>query len=245
MPNTAFQVRTVRDLTARMDWQALSLSLKLAFWTAVLLVPLALFLGRLLAYGRFRGRSVLEGLLLLPLVLPPTVLGFYLLVALSPRSGFGATLEKVFGEPLVFSFSAILVASLIANVPFAVQPIARAFESIPENVREAAYVSGLSRFDTFRRIELPLAWPGIVSALALVFAHTLGEFGVILMMGGNIPGETRTLSIAIYDSVQSFKLADAAVMSATLISIAAATVATVLYLSRRSDQFGIEQRRSP
>ncbi len=225
-----------------MDWQALTLSLKLACYTSLLLLPIAIVVGRMLAYGRFVGRGMLEGLLLLPLVLPPTVLGFYLLVALSPRSSFGAGLQAVFGEPLVFSFAAILLASVIANIPFAIQPIARSFESIPQNIREAAFLSGLSRFETFRRIELPLAWPGIFSALALVFAHTLGEFGVILMMGGNIPGSTRTLSIAIYDSVQSFNFDDAAIMSAALVAIAASAVTVVLFLSRRADQFGHEPR---
>ena len=143
---------------------------------------------------------------MLPLVLPPTVLGFYLLVAFSPQSAFGAALKSLFGGQLVFSFAGILVASLIVNLPFAVQPIQRAFEAIPPNVREAAFVSGLSRWETMRRIELPLAWPGIVSAMALTFAHTLGEFGVILMIGGSIPGETRVLSISIYDSVQAFRI---------------------------------------
>lgn len=225
-----------------MDWQALSLSLQLALWTSLILLPFALWIARALAYGRFVGRSLLEAVVLLPLVLPPTVLGFYLLAVFSPNSIVGSALARVFGEPLVFSFSGILLASLIANIPFAVQPIARAFEAIPENVREAGAVSGLTRFEIFRFIELPLAWPGIVTAMALVFAHTLGEFGVILMMGGNIPGSTRTLSIAIYDSVQGFEYSQAGIMAATLVVISAVAVATVLYLSRSLERLGYVRR---
>ena len=225
-----------------MDWQALSLSLQLATLTALVLLPFALWLGRWLAFGRVRGKSVLEALVLLPLVLPPTVLGFCLLLAFSPKSALGGVIASALGGPLVFSFAGILVASLIANIPFAVQPIARAFEGIPENVREAAYVSGLSPWETFKKIELPLAWPGIFTALALVFVHTLGEFGVVLMMGGNIPGATRTLSIAIYDSVQGLRTSDAALMSAAVVAIALVTIASVLAVSRRRNLFSVSNR---
>jgi len=216
-----------------MDWTAFALSLKLAFWTCLLLVPLAILIARWLAWGRFAGKSFVEALVMLPLVLPPTVLGFYLLVGFSPQSGLGALLASVVGEPLVFTFAGILLASLIINLPFAVQPIQRAFEAIAPNVREAAFVSGLSPFETMRRVELPLAWPGIVSAIALVVAHTLGEFGVILMMGGSIPGETRVLSIAIYDSVQAFRTGEAAVMSAALLAFSLIAITLVHVLARR------------
>jgi molybdate transport system permease protein len=216
-----------------MDWTAFALSLKLAFWTCLLLLPLAILIARWLAWGRFAGKSFVEALVMLPLVLPPTVLGFYLLVGFSPRSGLGALLAGIVGEPLVFTFAGILVASLIINLPFAVQPIQRAFEAIPPNVREAAFVSGLSPLETMRRVELPLAWPGIVSAIALVIAHTLGEFGVILMIGGSIPGETRVLSIAIYDSVQAFRTGEAAVMSAALLAFSLVAIALVHVLARR------------
>jgi molybdate transport system permease protein len=215
-----------------MDWTAFALSLKLAFWTCVLILPVAIALARLLAWGRFAGKSVIEALVMLPLVLPPTVLGFYLLSAFSPASGLGALLKSIFGVPLVFSFPGILVASVIINLPFAVQPIQRAFEAIAPNVREAAFVSGLSPLLTMRYVELPLAWPGIVSALALVMAHTLGEFGVILMIGGSIPGETRVLSIAIYDRVQAFHSGDAAVMSAVLLAFSLVAIALVHVLAR-------------
>jgi molybdate transport system permease protein len=216
-----------------MDWTAFALSLKLAFWTCLLLLPLAILIARWLAWGRFAGKSLVEALVMLPLVLPPTVLGFYLLVGFSPQSGLGALLASIVGEPLVFTFAGILLASLIINLPFAVQPIQRAFEAIAPNVREAAFVSGLSPFETMRRVELPLAWPGIVSAIALVVAHTLGEFGVILMIGGSIPGETRVMSIAIYDSVQAFRTGEAAVMSAALLAFSLIAITLVHVLARR------------
>ena len=216
-----------------MDWTAFALSLKLALWTCVLILPLAILLARWLAWSRFRGKSLIEALVMLPLVLPPTVLGFYLLVGFSPESGLGAALKAVIGEPLAFTFAGILVASIIINLPFAVQPIQRAFEAIAPNVREAAFVSGLSPLETMRRVELPLAWPGIVSAIALVIAHTLGEFGVILMIGGSIPGETRVMSISIYDSVQAFRAGDAAVMSAALLAFSLVAIALVHVLARR------------
>jgi molybdate transport system permease protein len=216
-----------------MDWTAFSLSLQLAAWTVALLLPIAVLIARLLAWGRFPMKSGLEALIMLPLVLPPTVLGFYLLVAFSPQSTLGAAIKALFGGQLVFSFAGILVASLIVNLPFAVQPIQRAFEAIPPNVREAAFVSGLSPWETMRRIELPLAWPGIVSAVALTFAHTLGEFGVILMIGGSIPGETRVLSISIYDSVQAFRIGQAGLMSAVLLGFSLAAIAIVHMLARR------------
>ncbi len=169
---------------------------------------------------------------MLPLVLPPTVLGYYLLVGLAPTSMTGRALGAIAGGPLVFTFTGILLASVIVNLPFAVQPMLRSFEGIAPNLREAAWVSGLSRWETFRRVELPLAWPGLVSALALVFAHTLGEFGVILMVGGSIPGETQTLSIAIYDRMQAFRNAEAAAMAAVLLALSFVAI-TVVHLSTR------------
>ena len=187
-----------------MDWTAFALSLRLATWTCVLILPLAIVLARLLAWSRFRAKPVLEALIMLPLVLPPTVLGYYLLVGLAPGSVLGRALAAMGAGPLVFTFNGILLASLIVNLPFAVQPMQRAFEAIEPNIREAAWVSGLSYWQTFLKVELALAWPGVVSAIALVFAHTLGEFGVLLMVGGSIPGQTRTMAIAIYDNMQSF-----------------------------------------
>jgi molybdate transport system permease protein len=200
-----------------MDWQALSLSLELAAVTLVLLLPLGLWLGRTLAYAEFAGKAWIEALVVLPLVLPPTVLGYYLLV------GFGDV--SLFGHPLVFSFEGILLASLIVNLPFAVQPIQRALESISPEIREAAQVSGLSHWQIFRLIELPLAWRGVTSAAVMTFAHTLGEFGVILMVGGAIPGETKTVSIAIYDKVQGFDIAGAGLLSLLLLGTSLIAIA--------------------
>jgi len=193
------------------------LSLKLAFWTTVLLIPIGLLIGRVLAYSKFKGRVWLEALVYLPLVLPPTVLGYYLLVMLSPNNVIGKTLAAIFDGPLVFSFEALVMASLIANLPFAVQPSQQAFAAIAQDTREAAWVSGLSSWRTFCRIELPQCWLGVLCAATLTFAHTLGEFGVVLMVGGNIAGETRTLSIAIYDSVQSYDMNSAGAMTLGLL----------------------------
>ena len=223
-----------------MDWTAFGLSLKLAFWTAALLVPAGLALARWLAWTDARAKPLIEAALMLPLVLPPTVLGYYLLVGLAPSSLLGSLLSGISGRPLVFTFPGILLASLIVNLPFAVQPMQRAFEAVSPNLREAAWVSGLSRFETFRRVELPLAWPGVASALALVFAHTLGEFGVILMVGGSIPGETQTLSIAIYDRMQAFRNAEAAAMAAALLAVSLAAIGLVHLAARRRGRSSAE-----
>ncbi len=216
-----------------MDYAALKVSLQLALFTLVLLLPLGLYFGRLMAFRRFFGKSVFQGFILLPLVLPPTVLGYYLLTALGSQAPLGRLLQDATGLHLVFNFSGLLLASVIFNIPFMLQPIQRAFESIPKQLREAALVSGLSIWQTFLRVELPLAWPGIVSAIALTFVHTLGEFGVVMMLGGNIPGETRTLAIAIYDEVQAFNLAGAQQMSAALLVFSLLAVTLSFYASSR------------
>jgi len=214
------------------------LSLKLAFWTTILLLPIGLLVGRLLAYSTFKGRAWLEAIVYLPLVLPPTVLGYYLLVVLSPNNVVGKTLASLFDGPLVFSFEALVLASLIANLPFAVQPSQQAFAAIAQDTREAAWVSGLSSFRTLWRIELPQCWLGVLCAATLTFAHTLGEFGVVLMVGGNIAGETRTLSIAIYDSVQSFDMTAAGAMTFGLLlfSIVALVIVRVAGTQRAHER---------
>jgi molybdate transport system permease protein len=215
-----------------MDWQALSLSLKLAAATALLLLPFSIWLARRLAWAQFRGQGALEAAIMLPLVLPPTVLGYYLLLGFGGASPLGLAYQALTGRSLVFSFDGLLLASLIFNLPFAVQPMQRAFASIPRELREAAWVSGLSRWQTFLRIELPLAWPGIAAALVLTFTHTLGEFGVVLMVGGNMPGETKTVAIAIYDQVQAFNDSAAAGMSAMLLAFSFVAVMFVYRLGR-------------
>ncbi|WP_431026407.1 molybdate ABC transporter permease subunit [Halomonas sp. H5] len=215
-----------------MEWTALSVSLRLALATCLLLLPLGLWLGRALATRHFRGKALCEALVALPLVMPPTVLGFYLMLAFGAEAPFGALWQRLTGGGLNFTFGGILLASLVVNLPFAVQPIQRAFEGVPPHLREAAWCSGLSPWQTLWRIELPLVWPGVISALALTFAHTLGEFGVILMVGGAIDGETRTLAIAIYDRVQAFDESGAAVMSAMLLTVSFVTIGVVYGLAR-------------
>jgi len=214
-----------------MDWTALRLSLALAAVTLVVLLPAGIVAGRWLATTRSRSRPWLEALTALPLVLPPTVVGYYLLVALGAQSPLGGTFERLFGAPLAFTFTGLVVASVIVNIPFAVQPLQRAFAAIPADVREAAQCCGLSRWQSFARIELPLAWPGVLSAAVLTFAHTLGEFGVVLMVGGSIPGETKTIAIAIYDRVQAFDSAGAGIMALLLLVVSFATVALSYVLS--------------
>ncbi len=216
-----------------MDWTALRLSVELGAATVLVLTPLAIWAGRLLAYRAFPGKVLLEAAVALPLVLPPTVLGFYLLVALGARSPIGRAWEDLFGQQLVFTFEGLVLASVIFNVPFAVQPIQRAFEAIPLEIRQAGACCGMAPSAVFRRVELPLAWPGIVTAVVLSFAHTLGEFGIVLMVGGSIPGETRTAAIAVYDRVQAFDNAAAARMSALLVAVSMLTIVTSLVMSRR------------
>jgi len=216
-----------------MDWQALTLSLELAAATLVVLLPLGLGLGRWLARSRFVGKAWIEALVVLPLVLPPTVLGYYLLVSLGGGSPLGGWLQETLGVSLSFNFAGLLLASVVFNVPFMVQPVQRAFEAIPANLAEAAAVSGLSSWQAFWRVELPLAWPGVLSAVVLTFVHTLGEFGVVLMIGGSIPGETKTLAISIYDRVQAFDLEGANRMSLLLLLLSLGAVAASFLASAR------------
>ena len=216
-----------------MDWQAARVSLILAITTAALLLPLGLMLGRWLAFTPSRAKPWVEALLLLPLLLPPTVIGFYWLMAFGQGTALGAWLRDTLGLHLVFSFWGLLLASLLINVPFMVQPIQRAFASISPSWREAAWVGGLTPWQTFRKIELPLAAPGVLAGMALTLAHTLGEFGVVLMVGGSVAGETRTLSIAIYDRVQAFDERSAHIMAATLVICALAALVAVFMSERR------------
>jgi molybdate transport system permease protein len=216
-----------------MDIEAILLSARLALVTLLVLLPMAVALARWLAVTRTRGKPWIEGLLALPLVLPPTVLGYYLLVSMGVNSPLGRGFETLFGQTLAFSFSGLVVASVIFNIPFAVLPVQRALEAIEPDIREAAQCCGLSSWQTFTRVELPLAWPGIMSASVLTFAHTLGEFGVVLMVGGNIPGETRTVAISIYDKTQAFEHASAGAMSALLLLVSLVTIGISYVLADR------------
>lgn len=220
-------------LNTDMDWQALNLSLLLGVCTAIVLVPAGIFVSRILAWRRFFGRNFIQALLALPLLLPPTVLGFYLLTTFGNQSALGKAYESLVGEPLVFSFQGLILASIIFNIPFVIQPTQRAFESIPLAIREAAWCSGLSNWQTFWKVEFPLAWPGILSAIILTIAHTLGEFGVVLMVGGNITGETRTIAISIYDRVQAFDNHSAGVMSAFLLVLSLIAISAIYSLNDR------------
>lgn len=217
-----------------MDWDATRISLALATATCVLLLPLGIWLGRRLAIGAGRHQPLIEAALMLPLLLPPTVVGFYLLVVLGGASPIGRWLDQWTGLRLVFTFEGLLFASLLVNLPFMVQPVQRAFAAIPNSLREAAWVCGLSRWQTFWKIELPLAWPGILGGVALTFAHTLGEFGVVLMVGGSIAGETKTLSIAIYDRVQAFDNAGANLMSLILVAFTLVALWVVFAAGQRA-----------
>lgn len=216
-----------------MDWQALALSVKLAGVTLLCLLPPGLWLGRWLSRTTFVGKAWVEALVVLPLVLPPTVLGYYLLVSLGGASPIGRWAADTLDVRLTFNFTGLLLASIIFNVPFIVQPVQRAFEAIPRNLSEAAAVSGLSSWQTFWRVELPLAWPGVLSAMVLTFVHTLGEFGVVLMIGGSIPSETKTVAISIYDRVQAFDLASADRMALLLLVLSLGAVAASFFASSR------------
>ncbi len=217
-----------------MDWTALWLSLRLSIITVLLLLPVGIYFGRLLAYREFAGKGFVEAIVALPLVLPPTVLGYYLLVAFGTASPLGQIWQKLFGQPLVFTFEGLLFASIIFNIPFAIQPMQRGFEAISSDIREAGACCGMSPWKVLMNVELPLAWPGILTAMVLSFAHTLGEFGIVLMVGGSIPGETRTIAISIYDRVQAFDDGGAAQMSALLLVLSLVVIALVFTLSRRA-----------
>lgn len=216
-----------------MDWQALRLSLWLAAATALILLPVGVLVGRWLANGSGRWRTLVEACLALPLVLPPTVLGYYLLVALGGASPLGAGYQALVGRTLVFSFEGLLVASLLFNIPFALMPMQRAFEAIPRDLYDAARTCGLDRWKTLWYVELPLAWRGILAGLIMTATHTLGEFGVVLMVGGSIPGETKTIAISIYDRVQGFDMHGAGLMSAVLLLASLLTLLATTLLSRK------------
>jgi molybdate transport system permease protein len=216
------------------DWPAIVLSLRLATATTLILLAVGLPLSSWLAFSRRPGRWAVDALVALPLMLPPTVLGFYVLVALGPRSPIGRAYEAITGSALVFSFRGLLVASVLYSLPFAVQPFAAAFAGVDRNLIETAWCLGASRARTFMRVVVPLARPGIVAGVVLTFAHTVGEFGVVLMVGGNIPGSTRTVSISIYDDVQAFNYARAGRTAALLLVFSFVVLAMTYRLQRQS-----------
>jgi len=216
-----------------MDFSPLVLSLQLALCATAILVVLAAPLSYALAYGTFRGKSLVEAFLNLPIALPPTVVGFYLLLAVSPRTAVGRFWEGLTGGPLVFTFSGIVLVAVLCSLPYAIQPMKTAFEKIDRRLLESAYVLGLSRLQTFVRVVLPNSVPGVAGAAILVFLHSMGAFGVLLMVGGSIPGETRVVSIAIYEAVESLDYWTAALLSLALLPICYVFLLIVERLKRR------------
>ena len=183
--------------------EALLLSIRLALTVTAILFAIGIPLAYWLAYSNWRGKFLVESIVALPLVLPPTVLGFYLLIAMGPRGPLGQIWQAVFGHGLAFTFTGLVIASVLYSLPFTVQPLVASFESVDRALLNASAVLGAGALRTFRRVILPMSIPGVLTALVLSFAHTIGEFGVVLMVGGNLPGVTRTVSIDIYDRVQA------------------------------------------
>ncbi|MDH5454854.1 MAG: molybdate ABC transporter permease subunit [Gammaproteobacteria bacterium] len=209
------------------------LSVQLAFVTTVILVLVGTPVAWWLSQTRTRWKPVVQAVVAMPIVLPPTVLGFYLLILLGPDGAIGSWWVQLTGSALTFSFTGLVIASCIYSLPFAVQPIQNAFESLPKPYLERAWTLGASRLDAFFSVAVPLSLRGFVSGIVLSFAHTLGEFGVVLMVGGNIPGETRVISIAIYDHVESLNYTAAHQMSLLLVGFAFAVLATMFVINRR------------
>lgn len=218
-----------------MDWDAIWLTIKLATATTSILLVVAIPLAGFLAFSRWRWTAILEGIVALPLVLPPTVLGFYLLMVMGPRTPLGGWWQQLTGSTLPFSFTGLLLASVLYSLPFAVQPLMAAFAGVDTQLRESAQVLGHSAWSTLWRVVLPLSKAGLATAIVLTFAHTVGEFGVVLMVGGNIAGETRTVSISIYDSVQAFDYGTAARTSSALLLFSLVVLVTTYSLQRRTE----------
>ncbi len=216
-----------------MDWQAIWLSVKLASATTVILLLLGLPLAYWLTFSTRRWKFLVEALVALPLILPPTVLGFYILLAIGPRSPVGALYATLTGGLLPFSFPGLLIASVLYSLPFTIQPVAAAFAGVDRKLIEASWCLGVSRAATFRRIVVPLARAGIGAGAVLSFAHTMGEFGVVLMVGGNIAGVTRTVSISIYDQVQALNYSAAWQTSLFLLGFSFTVLALTYALQRR------------
>jgi len=212
---------------------ALFLSLRLALCVSAILLVIGMPVAYWLAYSSWRGKFLLESVVALPLVLPPTVIGFYALVAMGPRGPLGKLWFMFFGHGLAFTFGGLILASVLYSFPFAVQPLIASFESVDRKLLDASAVLGAGRLRTFWRVILPLSLPGVLTAGVLSFAHTIGEFGVVLMVGGNLAGLTRTVSIDIYDHVQSLEYADANRMALVLLAISFGVLSLVYAVNRR------------
>lgn len=216
-----------------MDWTAIAVSLRLSFWTMVVLLLLGIPVAYWVAFSRWKLKFLVEALVALPLVLPPTVLGFYILLAIGPRSPVGQMYRGVTGQILPFSFEGLLLASVLYSLPFAVQPFASAFGAVDRQLLEASRCLGASSWKTFRRVILPLSVRGVIAGMVLSFAHTLGEFGVVLMVGGNLAGQTRTVSISIYDDVQALHYGAALQTSLLLLGVSFAVLVVTYSLQKR------------
>jgi len=212
---------------------SLALSFELAGCVSAILLLIGTPIAYWLAYSNWRGKFLLESVVALPLVLPPTVLGFYALLAMGPHGPLGRLWMAVFGHGLAFTFTGLVLASVVYSFPFAVQPLIASFEAVDRKLLDASAVLGAGRWRTFRRIILPLSLPGVITALVLSFAHTLGEFGVVLMVGGNLAGVTRTVSIDIYDRVQSLEYAEANHQALFLLAISFTVLCLVYGVNRR------------
>ena len=217
-----------------MDWQAFWLTVRLAVLVAALLAGLGLPIAYWITYSRWRWKFLAEAVVALPIVLPPTVLGFYVLLALGPRSPLGRGWQALTGHTLAFTFDGLVIGSIIYSLPFAVQPFASSFAAVDTRLLAASATLGASRLRTFFRVVLPLSVSGLVTGVALSFAHTMGEFGVVLMVGGNIPGITRTVSIDIYDKVQALDYADANATALVLMAISFIVLSAVYALNRKA-----------
>ncbi|OPY83976.1 MAG: Sulfate transport system permease protein CysT [Smithella sp. PtaU1.Bin162] len=217
-----------------MDYLALYVTLKLALITTILLMIIAAPVAYLLAYYRFPGKSLLEALVYLPMALPPTVIGFYLIIVMSPKGFVGRIWETFTGGSLLFTFLGITIASIIYSIPFAVQPMKAAFSKIDRRLLEASYVLGLSKRATFLRVIIPNSLSGIAAAAVLVFLHSIGAFGVLLMVGGSIPGETKVASIAIYEAVETMNYSAAGMIALSFIPISYAFLLLINRLNEDS-----------
>jgi molybdate transport system permease protein len=216
-----------------LDWTAILLTLRLAACTSGILLLAGLPLAYWIATTKCRWKFLIEAVVALPMVLPPTVIGFYLLVLMSPNNFLGRAIELTTGRRLPFSFAGILIGSIMFNFPFAVRPFVSAFGGVDRRFVEASWCLGVSRIGTFFGVVFPLAWTGILTGLVLSFAHTIGEFGVVLMLGGNIAGQTRTVSIAIYDQVQAMDYTAANHTSLCLLAFSFVTLSVTYALQRR------------
>jgi molybdate transport system permease protein len=223
-----------------MDWSPIWLTLKLAAFTTAILLVIGLPLAYWLSKGRSVIKTILDALITMPLVLPPSVLGFYLLLAFSPQRGLGHWLQHTFNVQFVFSFPGLVIASVIYSLPFMIGPIKSALQQLPLSLSQASYTLGKSEIETFRRVLLPNIRPSLLTAIVLTFAHTLGEFGVVLMIGGNIPGVTRVASIAIYDAVENMDYAAANNYSLILFALTFIIVIAVFIFNRYSAKSPLE-----